>query len=78
MNEVIAFVSQYGEILVFAVVFAEQIGLPLPAVPILLVAGALAGAGKIDLTVVIVSPSSPVWLAIYSGMSWGADGADVR
>lgn len=54
MNEVSAFVSQYGEILVFAVVFAEQIGLPLPAVPILLVAGALAGAGKIDLTGVII------------------------
>ena len=54
MNEVIAFVSQYGEILVFAVVLAEQIGLPLPAIPILLVAGAMAGAGKIDLTAVIV------------------------
>jgi membrane protein DedA with SNARE-associated domain len=54
MNEVIAFVSQYGEILVFAVVLAEQIGLPVPAVPILLVAGALAGAGKVDLTGVIV------------------------
>ncbi len=54
MNEVSAFVSQYGEILVFAVVLAEQIGLPLPAVPILLVAGALAGGGKIDLTGVIV------------------------
>ena len=38
MNEANAFVSQYGEILVFAVVFAEQIGLPLPAVPILLAA----------------------------------------
>ena len=50
MNEVSTFVSQYGEILVFAVVLAEQIGLPLPAVPILLVAGALAGGGKIDLT----------------------------
>ena len=54
MNEANAFLSQYGEILLFAVVFAEQIGLPLPAVPILLVAGALAGAGKIDLTGAIV------------------------
>jgi membrane protein DedA with SNARE-associated domain/rhodanese-related sulfurtransferase len=54
MNEVSTFVSQYGEILIFAVVLAEQIGLPLPAVPILLVAGALAGGGKIDLTGVIV------------------------
>jgi membrane protein DedA with SNARE-associated domain/rhodanese-related sulfurtransferase len=54
MNEVSAFVSQHGEILVFAVVLAEQIGLPLPAVPVLLVAGALAGGGKIDLTGAIV------------------------
>jgi membrane protein DedA with SNARE-associated domain/rhodanese-related sulfurtransferase len=54
MNEANAFVSQYGEILLFAVVFAEQIGLPLPAIPVLLAAGALAGAGKIDLTGAIV------------------------
>ena len=54
MNEANAFISQYGEILLFAVVFAEQVGLPLPAVPILLAAGALAGAGKIDLTGAIV------------------------
>ena len=54
MNEANAFISQYGEILLFAVVFAEQIGLPLPAVPVLLAAGALAGAGKIDLTGAIV------------------------
>jgi membrane protein DedA with SNARE-associated domain/rhodanese-related sulfurtransferase len=54
MNEANAFVSQYGEILLFIVVFAEQIGLPLPAVPILLAAGALAGAGKINLTGAIV------------------------
>jgi membrane protein DedA with SNARE-associated domain/rhodanese-related sulfurtransferase len=54
MNEANAFVSQYGEILLFAVVFAEQIGLPLPAIPVLLAAGALAGAGKMDLTGAIV------------------------
>ena len=54
MNEVNAFVSQYGEVLLFAVVFAEQVGLPLPAVPVLLAAGALAGAGKMDLTGAVV------------------------
>jgi membrane protein DedA with SNARE-associated domain/rhodanese-related sulfurtransferase len=54
MKEVSAFVSQHGEILLFAVVFAEQIGLPLPAVPVLLAAGALAGAGKMDLTIAIL------------------------
>ncbi|MGB4067626.1 MAG: VTT domain-containing protein [Nitrospira sp.] len=54
MNDVHAFVSQYGEVLLFAVVFAEQVGLPLPAVPVLLAAGALAGAGKMDLTGAVV------------------------
>jgi membrane protein DedA with SNARE-associated domain/rhodanese-related sulfurtransferase len=54
MNEVSAFVSQYGELVLFAIVFVEQIGLPLPAVPILFAAGALAGAGKMDLTGAIV------------------------
>lgn len=54
MNEVNAFVSQYGEILLFVVVFAEQIGLPLPAVPVLLAAGALAGSGKMDLAGAVV------------------------
>lgn len=54
MNEVNAFVSQYGEVLLVAVVFAEQVGLPLPAVPVLLAAGALAGAGKMDLTGAVV------------------------
>jgi len=57
MNEVSAFVSQYGELVLFAIVFVEQAGLPLvPAVPILLAAGALAGAGKMDLTGAIVLP----------------------
>jgi membrane protein DedA with SNARE-associated domain/rhodanese-related sulfurtransferase len=54
MNEVSAFVSQYGELVLFALVFVEQIGLPLPAVPILFAAGALAGAGKMDLMGAIV------------------------
>jgi membrane protein DedA with SNARE-associated domain len=54
MNEVSAFVSQYGELVLFAIVLAEQIGLPLPAVPVLLSAGVLAGAGKMDLAGAII------------------------
>ena len=53
MNEISLFVSQYGGIVLFAVVFAEQIGLPIPAVPVLLAAGALAGAGQMDLGLAI-------------------------
>ena len=62
MNEISIFVSQYGGIVLFAIVFAEQIGLPIPAVPVLLAAGALAGAGKMDLGLAIL-------LAITAGMA---------
>ena len=54
MEEVNAFLVQYGLIVLFSVVFAEQIGLPLPAIPLLLAAGALAGAGKMSLALAIL------------------------
>src|SRR5262245_17246101 len=41
--------QQYGYPLLFAFVLAEQVGLPIPAVPILLTVGALAGAGSMSL-----------------------------
>lgn len=53
MNEVSAFMVEYGEVVLAAVVFAEQIGLPLPAIPVLLAAGALAGVGKMNLAVAV-------------------------
>ena len=53
MNDISLFVSQYGGIVLFVIVFAEQIGLPIPAVPVLLAAGALAGAGQMDLGLAI-------------------------
>ncbi|HET7200890.1 MAG TPA: DedA family protein/thiosulfate sulfurtransferase GlpE [Burkholderiales bacterium] len=43
MNELI---TQYGLALVFANVLLEQLGLPIPAIPTLIVAGALAAGGK--------------------------------
>ncbi|MGD9853014.1 MAG: VTT domain-containing protein [Nitrospirales bacterium] len=49
-----AFISQYGEIMLFVIVFAEQIGLPIPAIPVLLAAGAMAGAGSLNLGVAIL------------------------
>jgi membrane protein DedA with SNARE-associated domain/rhodanese-related sulfurtransferase len=51
MNETIQFLVNHGPPLVFAAVFLDQIGLPLPAIPWLLAAGALSATGK----------SSPVW-----------------
>lgn len=48
MDEGIQFLLRHGYSLLFLFVFAEQIGLPLPAVPILLAMGALAGTGQLS------------------------------
>lgn len=53
-NDAAEFLIRHGEAIVFASVFAEQIGLPVPAVPVLLAAGALAGAGKMSLAAAVV------------------------
>ncbi|WP_374579851.1 VTT domain-containing protein [Pseudoduganella sp.] len=45
MANLITLLQQYGVLIVFAVVLVEQMGLPIPAYPILIVAGALAAAG---------------------------------
>jgi membrane protein DedA with SNARE-associated domain len=49
MTEASQFLSSYGLPLVFAAVFLEQMGLPLPALPCLVGAGALAATGKFNL-----------------------------
>ena len=54
MNDAAEFLVRHGEAIVFAAVFAEQIGLPVPAIPVLLAAGALAGAGKMSLAVAVL------------------------
>jgi membrane protein DedA with SNARE-associated domain len=48
MRETIAFLVEHGYTVVFAWVLAEQLGLPIPSLPLLLAAGALAGAGKLS------------------------------
>ena len=63
MNEPIEFLIQHGYILLFAWVLIEQIGLPVPAVPLLIAAGALAGSGKINLALAMGSAIIAVLLA---------------
>jgi len=48
MHYFVDFLLHHGYSVVFAFVLAEQIGLPLPATPILLAMGALAGAGRLS------------------------------
>lgn len=54
MDEVTQFLVQHGALVLFVAVFAEQIGLPIPAIPVLLAAGALAGTGRMDLGAAVV------------------------
>src|SRR5437762_889714 len=48
MSETLEILSQYGYLVLFALVLAEQIGLPIPAVPVLLGVGALIGVGRMS------------------------------
>lgn len=54
MNRLIALVLRHGVPLVAANVFLEQIGAPIPAVPTLMIAGALARNGRMSSTHVMV------------------------
>jgi len=48
VSETLQALVQYGYALVAAFVLAEQVGLPVPAVPVLLSVGALAGSGRLS------------------------------
>ena len=49
MNDIVQFVLKHGYPILFAALFARQLGLPVPAPLFLLSAGALAAAGKLGL-----------------------------
>jgi len=48
MHSTIEFLLHHGYAVLLAWVFAEQIGLPVPSLPLLLAAGALAGTGHLN------------------------------
>jgi len=70
MSDTLAFVLRYGYVVLYLCVMAEQIGLPVPAVPVLLGVGALAGAGAMSFPValgVVLAASLPpdlVWFEL--------------
>jgi membrane protein DedA with SNARE-associated domain len=48
MHRTLEFLLHHGYVLLLGWVFAEQIGLPVPSMPLLLAAGALAGTGHLN------------------------------
>lgn len=67
MNEMLRFVVRHGYLLVFAWVFIQQAGLPIPVAPLLLAAGALSGSRQMNLGLAI---ASAVLAAVASDALW--------
>lgn len=61
MHNVIDFILRHGTFVVFAAVFAEQLGLPIPAGVVLLATGAAIGTGQ-------MSPGPAIAAAVIAGL----------
>ena len=62
------FLADHGAMVLFWVILVEQVGAPIPAIPVLIAAGALVGAGNMSLATVLLVPvaaSLPPDLAWY-------------
>lgn len=55
MESMLALIQQYGVVLVLAIVFIEQVGVPIPALPVLMVAGAIAATGGLSVLGIFVA-----------------------
>ncbi|HEU5435818.1 MAG TPA: DedA family protein/thiosulfate sulfurtransferase GlpE [Telluria sp.] len=55
MSQLVHLIQTYGVLIVFGIVLIEQIGLPIPAMPMLIVAGALAAGGEISWAAVLAA-----------------------
>lgn len=75
IQDLLAFLSAHGLAAVFLVTFAARVGVPVPAAPLLVVAGALGSSGQMSLSLVtLVSllanlAGDTVWFA--AGRLWG-------
>ena len=67
MNETLHFLTQHGTAVLFLIVLAKQIGLPIPAVPVLIAAGALVGTGQMVLGVAV---GTAVFAALLGDQLW--------
>ncbi len=63
MTDATEFLVGHGGLVLFAFVFAEDAGLPLPAAPLLLAAGALAADGKLNPVLAVAATALAALLA---------------
>jgi membrane protein DedA with SNARE-associated domain len=67
MADLLDFVVRHGEVLIFLYVFADQIGIPVPAVPGLLAIGALAATGKVN---AVAALAASVGASVLADLIW--------
>jgi membrane protein DedA with SNARE-associated domain len=61
------FLAHYGHALLFAAVFVAELGLPIPSVPLLVAAGALAASGRLDPLLTLALPTAA---ALAANLIW--------
>lgn len=71
MTYLVNLIQQYGLLIVFANVFLEQVGLPLPAYPALLVTGALLSRGQYSAATLLLIA---VMAALIADLFWYLSG----
>lgn len=71
MHQTIEFLLKHGYSVLFAMVLAEQLGAPIPAVPVLLAMGALAGLGNFSFTGSLVLA---IFASVLADSAWYALG----
>jgi membrane protein DedA with SNARE-associated domain len=77
VKETLEFLVHHGYAVLFVSVLVEQLGLPLPSIPMLLAMGALAGRGVFSYPVALVMAASACliadnawyWMGVYRGAS---------
>jgi membrane protein DedA with SNARE-associated domain len=67
MDEAVSFLIRHGYTVLFIWVAAEQFVLPVPSEPVLLAAGALAGAGQLSLPLAL---AAGVAAALFADVTW--------
>ncbi len=76
MDEALRFVGEHGYAVLFAWVWLEQFGVPIPGEPLLIAAGALAGAGHLRFAAVLGVAAAASLLADLGwyviGRRWGS------
>ena len=81
-HDLVSLLGQYGLALVFANVLIEQIGLPVPALPTLVVAGAFATEGKLSMpllfAVALLASGLGLLIGLITGFSRWTDAIVMR